>query len=222
MKSIARIIVVAMLCLIGFASQAHGAQGLLMARTELDFPEAMAALQQSITEHGYRVSRVQRVDYGLTRRGFETDRYRVVFFGKAEEIDELVSSHPEMIPFLPLKVVIFAEEDQTLVTAIDPGELAVCFRTRLWMSSCNAGATICTRYSMKCARPAEPAPPPTNGLGSLYWFDPNRTGGAAAILHALGRQSRSRLRRLPQASDAARTAARSEQGCDAASAEVGQ
>ncbi len=127
MKSIARIIVVAMLCLIGLVSQAHGAQGLLMARTELDFPEAMAALQQSITEHGYRVSRVQRVDYGLTRRGFETDRYRVVFFGKAEEIDELVSSQPELIPFLPLKVVIFAEEDQTLVTAIDPGELAGLF-----------------------------------------------------------------------------------------------
>ncbi|MEK7797111.1 MAG: DUF302 domain-containing protein, partial [Pseudomonadota bacterium] len=42
------------------------ADELLMARVERSFPEAMNALQQSIQDHGYKVTRVQRVDIGLT------------------------------------------------------------------------------------------------------------------------------------------------------------
>ncbi len=99
MTPFVRTAVVAFLALAAIASQAANTQGLLMARTDLEFPEAMATLQRSIAEHGYRVSRVQRVDYGLTRRGFKTDRYRVVFFGKADETSQLVRKHPEMIQF---------------------------------------------------------------------------------------------------------------------------
>ena len=46
----------------------------------------MLALQESIRDHGYIVSRVQRVDIGLTGMGYKTDKYRIVFAGKAEEI----------------------------------------------------------------------------------------------------------------------------------------
>ncbi len=93
---------------------------LMMVRSSQSFPETMLALQESIKEHGYTVSRVQRVDIGLTRSGFKTDKYRVVFFGKLEEVNELASDHPEVIPYLPLKIVVFAEETQTLVVTANP------------------------------------------------------------------------------------------------------
>lgn len=103
------------------------AQSVMMARSKLAFPEAMSALQQSVTEHGYTISRVQRVDIGLTRSGYKTDLYRVVFFGKPDELRQLTKEYPEMIPYLPLKVVIFAEQGETLVAALNPLELAIMF-----------------------------------------------------------------------------------------------
>ena len=42
------------------------ADDLIMRRVAMTFPEAMNALQTSIAQEGYTVSRVQRVDIGLT------------------------------------------------------------------------------------------------------------------------------------------------------------
>ncbi len=103
------------------------AQDLLMARSEQAFPEAMLTLQNSIRDHGYALSRVQRVDIGLTKSGFKTDKYRVVFFGKKSEVDQLAARHPEMIPYLPLQVAIFAEQQQTLVVATNPERFTEIF-----------------------------------------------------------------------------------------------
>ncbi|MGD8842095.1 MAG: DUF302 domain-containing protein [Gammaproteobacteria bacterium] len=93
------------------------AQDLYMIRSSLSFPEAMAVLQLSIQESGYKVSRVQRVDIGLTKSGFTTDRYRIVFFGRLEDVREISDRYPELIPFLPLKIAIFAENDDTLLVS---------------------------------------------------------------------------------------------------------
>lgn len=97
------------------------AEELLMARSRQAFPEAMLALQQSIVERGYTVARVQRVDVGLTAMGYATDKYRVVFFAKPEELRRLAERHPELVPYLPLKVSIFAEGRQTLLVTANPG-----------------------------------------------------------------------------------------------------
>jgi len=96
------------------------AEDLLMVRSPQAFPEAMLTLQNSIREHGYMLSRVQRVDIGLTQFGYQTDKYRVVFFGKKDEIDGIVERHPEMVPYLPLKVAIFAEEQETVLVSSNP------------------------------------------------------------------------------------------------------
>ena len=96
------------------------ADNLLMARSPHAFPEAMLALQTSIHAHGYTVSRVQRVDVGLKRSGYQTDKYRIVFFGKADEVRQLLQRHPQLAPYLPLKITLFAEQDDTLLTTFDP------------------------------------------------------------------------------------------------------
>jgi uncharacterized protein (DUF302 family) len=93
---------------------------LLMARSSLEFPEAMAALQEAVIAHGYTISRVQRVDIGLTAMGYKTDKYRVVFVGKHEQQEMIINKHPELIPYLPIKVAIFAEGDDTILVAANP------------------------------------------------------------------------------------------------------
>jgi len=98
------------------------ADNLLMARTSLSFPEAMLKLQDSIRNHGYTVSRVQRVDIGLTKSGYTTDKYRVVFFGKADLVRRLSDEYPQLIPYLPFKIAIFAEGEETLIVAANPRE----------------------------------------------------------------------------------------------------
>lgn len=99
------------------------ADNLLMARTSLSFPEAMLKLQESIRKHGYTVSRVQRVDIGLTNSGYTTDKYRVVFFGTAELVKRLSNEYPQLIPYLPFKIAIFAEGEETLLVTSNPRQL---------------------------------------------------------------------------------------------------
>ena len=96
------------------------AEEMIMIRSVLPFPEAMLALQESIAAHGYTVSRVQRIDIGLTGMGYKTDKYRVVFAGKIDEIRQLTAMSPELTPYLPPKVSIFAEGEQTILVTINP------------------------------------------------------------------------------------------------------
>lgn len=99
------------------------ADELLMIRSSQNFEDAMSTLQGAIAARGYKVTRVQRVDVGLEAKGYKTDRYRIVFYGKPEEIEALAAKHPKLIPYLPLAVAIFAEEGNTLLTTARPALL---------------------------------------------------------------------------------------------------
>lgn len=103
------------------------AEDLLMVRSRQPFAETMLTLQEAIGTQGYVVSRVQRVDIGLTEFGYQTDKYRVVFFGKPEEIRDLSARYPQLIPYLPLKIAIFAEGAETLLAASNPEQLASAY-----------------------------------------------------------------------------------------------
>jgi len=78
-RIVIRILLVAVLCL---GTVSVNAEDLLMVRSAQPFPETMLSLEESIKDHGYIVTRVQRVDVGLKKFGFKTDKYRIVFFGK--------------------------------------------------------------------------------------------------------------------------------------------
>lgn len=99
------------------------ADELLMVRSSQNFEDAMTTLQAAIAGHGYKVTRVQRVDVGLEAKGYKTDRYRIVFYGKPGEIEALAAKYPKLIPYLPLAVAIFAEEGNTILTTARPALL---------------------------------------------------------------------------------------------------
>ena len=116
----------ALLFLLGL-NHVAASEELLMSRIARPFPEAMSNLQDIIRAKGYVVSRVQRVDVGLTASGFKTAEYRIVFFGKPSEIHDLSVAHPELIPYIPLTIVVFAEGDDTLILTTDPLKLGEFF-----------------------------------------------------------------------------------------------
>ena len=103
------------------------ADDMLMVRSSEPFEETMLLLQEAIGAEGYTLSRVQRVDIGLTEFGYKTDKYRVVFFGRPVEIRELSASYPELIPHLPLQIAIFAEAEETLLAAANPTDLGEAY-----------------------------------------------------------------------------------------------
>ena len=109
-----------LVCLLLSTTRLALAEEIVITRSVLAFPEAMLALQESIRAHGYTVSRVQRIDIGLTGMGYKTDKYRIVFAGKIDEIRELTEKAPQLTAYLPPKISIFAEGDQTVLVTINP------------------------------------------------------------------------------------------------------
>lgn len=96
------------------------AADLLMVRTQQNFPEAMLTLQNSVREHGYEVTHVQRIDIGLTGMGYKTDKYRVVFVGKTKEIRYLIETYPVLAAYMPPQISIFAEHGETVLVTANP------------------------------------------------------------------------------------------------------
>lgn len=119
-KPVIQVVTIGFLCL---GTMAVNAEGLLMVRSSQPFPEAMVSLEGSIKDHGYTVTRVQRVDVGLKKYGFRTDKYRVVFFGKEAQMQQLDKRYPGLVPYLPLNFTIFAEQDDTIIAAVNPTSL---------------------------------------------------------------------------------------------------
>ncbi len=96
------------------------ADHLIMVRAHQPLPAALDSLKQTIQQQGYTVARVDMVNIGLLGMGYTSNKYRAVFFGKADEIEELSRKYPQLTPYLPLRIAIFAEGDSTLLVTINP------------------------------------------------------------------------------------------------------
>ena len=121
--------VLAVVCLVfSWLAPSVQADELLMVRTARPFGDAIGDLQIAIQDHGYRVAHIQRVDVGMASGGYKTAEYRLVFFGKPNELHGLEDRYPELLPYLPLKIVIFAEGDSTLALTYNPAILQALFK----------------------------------------------------------------------------------------------
>lgn len=96
------------------------ADQMLMARINMKTDLALEYLKTAVEEHGYSVAHIQKCDSGLGGFGFHTDTYRVVFFGKLEEIRRISDKHPEFVAYLPLKIAVEAEKGETVMVAVNP------------------------------------------------------------------------------------------------------
>ncbi|WP_456407029.1 DUF302 domain-containing protein [Thiolapillus sp.] len=102
----------------------HADQNLLMARSSAKAVDVMDILKDTLPEYGYTVAHTQRCDGGMAEFDYKSDFYRVVFFGKLQEVREILARHPEMSAYLPLKIAVIAEKDETVLAAMDPRALS--------------------------------------------------------------------------------------------------
>jgi uncharacterized protein (DUF302 family) len=117
-------------CMIVLAVTLHGAaqaENMLMSRVPLAADIVLAYAQSSIEEHGYSIAHIQTCDDGLGDFGYKSDFYRVLFFGKAAEVRQISAEYPELVSYLPLKLAIIAERDETLLSILNPEALAPFF-----------------------------------------------------------------------------------------------
>ncbi len=96
------------------------ADNLLMVRVHQPLNATLNHLRNVIHEQGYKVTRVDLVNIGLLGMGYTSNEYRAVFFGKADEIHRLTREYPELVPYLPLRIAVFAEGESTLLVTLNP------------------------------------------------------------------------------------------------------
>ena len=106
------------------ASTHANEQELFMVRSNIPYDIAMERVKSILNSYGYEVAHTQRCDGGLADFGYKTDFYRVLFWGKYQEVHELSAKFPEIVPFLPLKFLVFAENNETVFIALNPAMVA--------------------------------------------------------------------------------------------------
>jgi uncharacterized protein (DUF302 family) len=111
-----RLLLLASLLLAGQAM----ADQMIMARVNMKADLAIEYLKTAIEEHGYAVAHTQKCDTGMADFGLHSDFYRVVFFGKLDEVRRISAEHPEFVAYLPLKIVVEAEKSETVMVAVNP------------------------------------------------------------------------------------------------------
>jgi len=95
-----------------------GCQEIKPIRSGNDFPDTMTHIQNNLTGKGYRIIRIQALDQGLARAGYDINRYRIIFFGKAEDFVHIQKTHPGFTVFLPLSVTVYEDEGGTYMQSM--------------------------------------------------------------------------------------------------------
>lgn len=97
---------------------------LLTARSPQAFDLALEQVQTVLKKHNFTVAHIQKCDGGLKDMGYTTDNYKIVFFGRLEEVRELSKTHPELVSLFPFKLAVYADGKDTRFSVLNPAELA--------------------------------------------------------------------------------------------------
>jgi uncharacterized protein (DUF302 family) len=125
---IMRLLAWGMLVLLGMPLVVQAEDDLLSVRVNQGFDQTMEQAQEVLNKHGFSVAHIQQCDGGLQHMGYETDQYKLIFFGKLDDVRELSKIHPELIPFFPFKLAVYAEGKDTLLSVINPSSLGLMLR----------------------------------------------------------------------------------------------
>lgn len=97
---------------------------LMTVRAAQPFDVTLEQAQTALQDNGFKVAHIQRCDKGLEGMGYDTDKYRVIFFGRLGEVRALTKRYPQLIPLFPFKLAVYAEGDDTLISVMDPEGLS--------------------------------------------------------------------------------------------------
>lgn len=94
------------------------ANDIIMQKAQYDFSHTWLNLQKYTKEQGYTVGFKQRCDLGLKKMHYDSDKYRILFFGKYQEIKDITKRNPEITPHLPLSITSIESYDNKNITTL--------------------------------------------------------------------------------------------------------
>jgi hypothetical protein len=121
--------VLALCGLILSSSVFAGHDQLLIERVNAKFSYSWLALDKTIKAHNYKAAYLQRCDFAMNERHYKSDKYRILFFGKYDEMKSMSEKYPEMTPFFPLKITVMEEGTHSLLIATPPIALLPLVKT---------------------------------------------------------------------------------------------
>ncbi len=124
---VARVLALCFLIFTSMVSAEH--DELLIERVNAKFSYTWLALNKTIKAHNYKSAYLQRCDFALNERHYKSGKYRILFFGKYDEMKQLTDRYPEMTPFIPLKITVMEEGTHTLIIATPPITLLPLVKT---------------------------------------------------------------------------------------------
>jgi len=83
-----------------------------------DFPDTMMRVQQELNKKGYQVTRIQALDQGLAKAGYDIENYRIIFFGNSLDFDIVQQRYPELTVFLPLSVTVYENDGRVYIQSM--------------------------------------------------------------------------------------------------------
>lgn len=94
------------------------AQGVFLTATKQSaYDTALDDLTIAITNHDYTLIKIQPVDLGLRKKGYESADYKVLFFGNSEQVRKVLTSNPEASVLLPLKIILYRKGNTVVASA---------------------------------------------------------------------------------------------------------
>jgi uncharacterized protein (DUF302 family) len=102
---------------------------LLSVRTTQGFDATLERVQDVLKQHGFSVAHIQKCDSGLQGMGYKTDNYKIVFFGRVEEVRALSKQYPDLVPLFPFKLAIYVDGEETVMSVLNPEAVAPLLNT---------------------------------------------------------------------------------------------
>jgi uncharacterized protein (DUF302 family) len=93
---------------------------MMMVRMHMKADVAIEYLKSALEKRGYAIAHTQKCDGGMHSFGYTTDFYRSIFFGKGAEAREISKAHPDFVSYIPLKMTVVAERDETVMSIVNP------------------------------------------------------------------------------------------------------
>lgn len=84
---------------------------LLSKQISANFNQTWYSLYAEVKSLGYTTTYLQKCDFALKQRHYESDKYRILFFGEYENMHYLSNKYPMIIPYLPLKMVVVEDNN---------------------------------------------------------------------------------------------------------------
>lgn len=82
---------------------------LVTKKSAQEFDNAIADVQMALEQNGFKVEFVQRIDIGLAKAGYRSDKYRIVFFMPEQGVEAVLLKRADLAELFPLKVTVYRD-----------------------------------------------------------------------------------------------------------------